>query len=253
MPMLQLSGLRAGYGGIEALRGIDIHVDDGEIVTLIGNNGAGKSTTVRAISGIIRPRAGEITFEGRPLTRMRPHEIVSLGISHVPEGRGIFSRLSVAENLALGAYQRGGIRWPWRRANDDLSGRPAASISDDLARVFTLFPRLKERERQAAGTLSGGEQQMLAVGRAMMARPRLLLLDEPSMGLSPILVQTIFATIAEIRKQGVTILLVEQNASMALKVADRGYVLESGEVMLSGPGAELARDEAVRRAYLGEE
>ncbi len=233
--MLAVSGLIAGYGGITAIKGIDIDVHEGEIVTLIGSNGAGKSTTLRAISALIRPRAGTITFQGKPIDRMKPHEVVSLGISQVPEGRGIFSRLSVRENLSLGAYQR-----------------KDSGIAADMERAFTLFPRLRERSGQAAGTLSGGEQQMLAIGRALMARPKLLLLDEPSMGLSPILVETIFSTIREIQQQGATILLVEQNAAMALEVADRAYVLESGVISLQGSGADLAKDDSVRRAYLGE-
>jgi branched-chain amino acid transport system ATP-binding protein len=235
MALLDLSGLVAGYGGITAIKGISLEVNPGEVVTLIGSNGAGKSTTLRAISGLIRPRAGRITFSAKAISGMKPHDIVSLGISHVPEGRGIFSRLTVAENLSLGAFQRhdGGIQ-------------------ADLERTFRLFPRLKEREKQLGGTLSGGEQQMLAIGRALMARPKLLLLDEPSMGLSPVLVETIFATIAEIRREGATILLVEQNAAMALEVADRAYVIESGVITLQGTGAALARDDSVRRAYLGE-
>ena len=235
MPLLEVSGLAAGYGAIAAIKGISLVVEDGEIVTLIGSNGAGKSTTLRAVSGIIRPRAGQVTFRGKSIDRLPPHKIVQLGMSHVPEGRGIFHRMTVHENLLLGAYQR----------NDDLSG--------DLDRVYGLFPRLKERLGQPGGTLSGGEQQMLAIGRALMARPTLLLLDEPSMGLSPLLVETIFATIAQIRQQGSTVLLVEQNAMMALEIADRAYVLESGVITLQGTGAELANNDAVRRSYLGEE
>ncbi|MCC6266353.1 MAG: ABC transporter ATP-binding protein [Dehalococcoidia bacterium] len=235
MPLLEVSGLAAGYGAIAAIKGISLVVEDGEIVTLIGSNGAGKSTTLRAVSGIIRPRAGQVTFRGKSIDRLPPHKIVQLGMSHVPEGRGIFHRMTVHENLLLGAYQR----------NDDLSG--------DLDRVYGLFPRLKERLGQPGGTLSGGEQQMLAIGRALMARPTLLLLDEPSMGLSPLLVETIFATIAQIRQQGSTVLLVDQNALMALEIADRAYVLESGVITLQGTGAELANNDAVRRSYLGEE
>ena len=235
MPLLEVSGLAAGYGAIAAIKGISLVVEDGEIVTLIGSNGAGKSTTLRAVSGIIRPRAGQVTFRGKSIDRLPPHKIVQLGMSHVPEGRGIFHRMTVHENLLLGAYQR----------NDDLAG--------DLDRVYGLFPRLKERLGQPGGTLSGGEQQMLAIGRALMARPTLLLLDEPSMGLSPLLVETIFATIAQIRQQGSTVLLVEQNALMALEIADRAYVLESGVITLQGTGAELANNDAVRRSYLGEE
>lgn len=235
MPLLSLSGLVAGYGGITAVKGIDLAVETGEIVTLIGSNGAGKSTTLRAISGLVRPRSGTISFSGRPITNMQPHRIVSLGISQVPEGRGIFHRLTVRENLEMGAFQR-----------------RDGEIGADMERVFALFPRLKERAGQTGGTLSGGEQQMLAMGRAMMARPKLLLLDEPSMGLSPILVETIFETVTNIRKQGTTILLVEQNAAMALEIADRAYVIESGVISLRGTGAELAKDDSVRKAYLGE-
>lgn len=236
MALLEVSGLVAGYGAITAVKGIDLKVEEGEIVTLIGSNGAGKSTTLRALSGIIRPRAGTATFRGAHLERMAAHRIVQLGMSHVPEGRGIFHRLSVYENLLMGAYQR---------RDGELDG--------DLQRVYDLFPRLRERLRQPGGTLSGGEQQMLAIGRALMARPKLLLLDEPSMGLSPLLVETIFATITSIRDQGATVLLVEQNALMALEIADRAYVLESGQITLQGTGEELGRDDSVRRAYLGEE
>ncbi len=236
MALLEVTGLVAGYGAITAVKGIDLAVEEGEIVTLIGSNGAGKSTTLRALSGIIRPRAGTVTFGGTHLERMAPHRIVQMGMSHVPEGRGIFHTLSVYENLLMGAYHR----------ND-------RGLDSDLQRVYDLFPRLRERIGQPGGTLSGGEQQMLAIGRALMARPKLLLLDEPSMGLSPLLVETIFATISSIREQGATVLLVEQNALMALEVADRAYVLESGRVTLRGTGEELGRDDSVRRAYLGEE
>ncbi len=236
MALLEVSGLVAGYGAISAVKGISLEVAEGEIVTLIGSNGAGKSTTLRAISGIVKPRTGEVRFQGKRVERMAPHQIVRLGISHVPEGRGIFHRLSVRENLLMGAYQRSD-----------------AGIEADLNHVYSLFPRLKERLGQPGGTLSGGEQQMLAIGRALMARPKLLLLDEPSMGLSPLLVETIFSTITSIREQGSTILLVEQNALMALEIADRAYVLESGSITLKGSGEELGRDDSVRRAYLGEE
>lgn len=235
MPLLEISGLVAGYGAITAVKGIDLTVNEGEIVTLIGSNGAGKSTTLRAISGIIRARSGQVTFKNSRIERLEPHKIVSLGLSHVPEGRGIFHRMSVLDNLLLGAYQR----------RDNLDA--------DVERAYTLFPRLKERLSQPGGTLSGGEQQMLAMGRALMARPKLLLLDEPSMGLSPLLVETIFKTIGEIRDQGATVLLVEQNAAMALEIADRAYVIESGTISLQGTGAELAVNDRVRRAYLGEE
>jgi branched-chain amino acid transport system ATP-binding protein len=234
-PLLALSGVFAGYGGILALRGISIEVFPGEIVTLIGSNGAGKSTTLRAISGLVRVREGRISFEGRRLEHLPAHTIVNMGVSHVPEGRGIFARLTVRENLELGAYARG------------------ESSQEDLERVFSIFPRLKERVRQPGGTLSGGEQQMLAIGRALMATPRLLLLDEPSMGLSPILTERIFETIRDINiRLGTTILLVEQNAFQALAVASRGYVLESGQIALSAPSAELSENAEVRRAYLGE-
>ena len=235
MPLLSVQGLVAGYGGITAVKGVDLEVNDGEIVTLIGSNGAGKSTTLRAISGLIRARSGAISFKSTNINQLPAHTIVSMGMSHVPEGRGIFARLTVLENLAMGAFQR-----------------KDKEISSDLLHVYGLFPRLKERLHQTGGTLSGGEQQMLAIGRALMARPKLLLLDEPSMGLSPLLVETIFATIRSIRDQGATILLVEQNALMALEVADRAYVLESGVVTLKGTGPELAKDDSVRRAYLGE-
>jgi branched-chain amino acid transport system ATP-binding protein len=234
-PLLALRDVVAGYGGIAALRGISIEVHPGEVVTLIGSNGAGKSTTLRAISGLVRVRQGNITFEGRRMEHMPAHQIVDLGVSHVPEGRGIFHRLSVRENLELGAYARGG------------------SNHEDLDRVFAIFPRLRERIKQPGGTLSGGEQQMLAIGRALMASPRLLLLDEPSMGLSPILTERIFETIRDINTRlGTTILLVEQNAFQALAVASRGYVLESGQIALAAPSAELSENPDVRRAYLGE-
>ncbi len=226
----------SGYGQIMAIKGVTLHVDTGEIVALIGSNGAGKSTTLRTISGLLRPRTGEIWFEGQRIDRRPPHEIVGLGISQSPEGRAIFGRLSVLENLKLGAYHR--------------SSR--TDIAQDMERVLTLFPRLRERLKQDGGTLSGGEQQMLAIARSLMARPRILLLDEPSMGLSPVLVETIFRTILEINREGTTILLVEQNAAMALQIASRGYVLESGVVALEAPAKELRRSDMVRKTYLGE-
>ncbi len=234
-PLLEVEGLVAGYGGIVAVKGIDFEVGAGEIVTLIGSNGAGKSTTLRAISGLIRARSGRIRFRDDAIERRKPHEIVALGISQVPEGRGIFARLTVADNLHMGAYQR-----------------RDREIGADLEEALKTFPRLRERMNQPAGTLSGGEQQMLAIGRALMARPQLLLLDEPSMGLSPIMVETIFATITQIRERGATILLVEQNAALALEIADRAYVIESGLIALQGTGAALSNDDSVRRAYLGE-
>jgi branched-chain amino acid transport system ATP-binding protein len=233
--VLRLDALDVYYGEIHALRGVALEVREREIVALLGNNGAGKSTTLKTVSGLLRPRRGTISFEDGPLTGVAAHDIVSRGIAHVPEGRRIFNRLTVRENLAMGAYLR----------HD-------GGVAGDLDRVFDLFPRLKERIGQVAGTLSGGEQQMLAIGRALMANPRLLLLDEPSMGLAPVLVEQIFATIDSINRQGTTILLVEQNAAMALSIAHRGYVLETGVIVLSGSAAELAGNADVRRAYLGE-
>ncbi len=233
--MLALDGLEVYYGEIHALKGVALEVRDGEIVALLGNNGAGKTTTLKTISGLLAPRRGTVSFEGRPLTGVPPHTIVALGIAHVPEGRRIFNRLTVRENLTMGAYLR-----------------TDAGIAGDLERVFALFPRLHERVTQVAGTLSGGEQQMLAIGRALMARPKVLLLDEPSMGLAPVLVEQIFETIAEVNRQGTTILLVEQNAAMALSIAHRGYVLETGAIVLSGTAAALSENAEVRRAYLGE-
>ena len=233
--MLALDALDVYYGEIHALRGIALEVRGGEIVTLLGNNGAGKSTTLKTISGLLAPRRGSVVFEGRALTGVAAHEIVARGIAHVPEGRRIFNRLTVRENLTMGAYLR-----------------TDTEIDADLDRAFELFPRLKERITQVAGTLSGGEQQMLAIARALMARPRLLLLDEPSMGLAPVLVEQIFATIGSINRQGTTILLVEQNAAMALSIAHRGYVLETGTVVLSGTAGQLAENARVRHAYLGE-
>jgi branched-chain amino acid transport system ATP-binding protein len=233
--MLEIEDLHVYYGEIQALKGVALEVRRGEIVTLLGNNGAGKTTTLKSISGLAPPRVGRITLEGEPLTGVPAHDVVRRGIAHVPEGRRIFKRLSVRENLMMGAFPR-----------------RDAGIAADLERSLTLFPVLRQRLTQVAGTLSGGEQQMLAVGRALMASPRLLLLDEPSMGLSPVLVEKIFETIVDINKQGTTILLVEQNAAMALAVAHRGYVLETGAVVLAGTAAELAENPEVRRAYLGE-
>ncbi|MCW5764510.1 MAG: ABC transporter ATP-binding protein [Phycisphaeraceae bacterium] len=235
MPLLEVKNLSVAYGAIKALHGVDLSVEQGQILTLIGCNGAGKTTTLRAISGMVRPSAGQVLLDGKPVTGLKPHEIVRLGMSHCPEGRGIFANLTVDENLALGAFMR----------------RDHAAVNQDRQRVFTLFPRLKERLKQNAGTLSGGEQQMLAIGRALLARPRLLLLDEPSLGLAPQLVQTIFRIITEINQQGVTILLVEQNAHMALNVAHRAVVLETGAVAMSGDAKALASSDEVKKAYLG--
>jgi len=237
MAMLELHDVHSFYGNIEALKGISLTVDKGEIVTLIGANGAGKTTTLRTITGLIKPRQGTVILEGEDLTKFKAHEIVYKGIAMVPEGRGIFARLTVAENLDMGAYSR-----------NDKEG-----IREDLERVYELFPRLKERRNQVAGTLSGGEQQMLAMGRALMARPRLLLLDEPSMGLAPVLVELIFDTIVDINKQGTTILLVEQNALMALSIAHRGYVLRTGEIALDDTAENLRNNEMVQKTYLGME
>jgi branched-chain amino acid transport system ATP-binding protein len=234
MPMLELAEIHTYYGNIEALKGVTLTVEEGECVTLIGSNGAGKSTTLRSVSGLTPAREGHVMFEGKDITRTAPQDIVRLGISQSPEGRKCFPRMTVRENLDMGAYLR--------RDKD---------VNSDLDRVFDLFPRLQERERQKAGTMSGGEQQMLAIGRALMARPRLLLLDEPSMGISPILTERIYDTIAEINRQGTTILLVEQNANFALGVSQRGYVLETGKVVLSNESSVLKEDPEVQKAYLG--
>ena len=241
--LLAVRGLGVAYGGILAVRDVSFDVRRGEIVTLIGGNGAGKSSILRAISGLV-PRAGTVTYEGRDLARLPAHTIVGLGVAQVPEGRGIFGNLTVAENLRLATWQR-------RFGPGRKHGRVGAEIAADLERVFSIFPRLKERLRQPGGTLSGGEQQMLAVGRALMWRPRLLLLDEPSMGLAPLLVREIFQVLGEINATGTTILLVEQNANMALRIAHRAHVLEIGAIVRSGTGQELLGDPAVRDAYLG--
>jgi len=233
--MLEVESLDVYYGAVHALKGVTLRADAGEIVTLIGANGAGKTTLLRSISGLIRPRAGAIRFEGRDITRTPPHEIVGLGLSHAPEGRMVFANLSVEDNLELGAYRR-----------TDRSG-----IREDFDGVYALFPRLKERRRQTAGTLSGGEQQMLAIARALMSRPRLLLLDEPSLGIAPILMREIFKTVREINRRGVTVLLVEQNAHLALAIARRGYVLETGRVQIEDEAARLLQNEDVKKAYLG--
>ena len=234
--MLEVSQLKAGYGAIEALHGISFDVRPGEIVTLIGANGAGKSTTLRAISGLVRARSGDIRFEGRSVVGMAPHEIVGMGLAHVPEGRMVFPNLTVMENLRMGAYLQ----------------RDKAVVAGVLEEVFEMFPRLRERERQLAGTLSGGEQQMLAIGRALMGRPRFLMLDEPSLGIAPLLVKSIFEQVVRInRDRGLAILLVEQNANLALRVSQRGHVLETGRIALSAEASSLLADPAVRKAYLG--
>jgi branched-chain amino acid transport system ATP-binding protein len=232
--LLEVSEIRTHYGSIEALKGVSLTVEEGEVVTLIGSNGAGKSTTLRSISGLTPASSGQITFGGQDITRVPAHDIVAYGIALSPEGRHCFPRMTVRENLDLGAHHRRG-----------------AEVAADLERVFELFPRLQEREKQKAGTMSGGEQQMLAIGRALMARPRLLMLDEPSMGIAPILVQRIYETIGEINRDGVTILLVEQNANYALEASSRGYVLETGRVVLANDSAQLRDDPEVQRAYLG--
>jgi branched-chain amino acid transport system ATP-binding protein len=236
MALLELHDIHTFYGNIEALKGVSLDVNEGEVVTLIGSNGAGKSTTLRSISGLTPPRQGSIRFAGQELSEVPPQDIVQRGISQAPEGRHVFPRMTVRENLELGAYLR----------------RDTDGIEKDMGRVFELFPRLKERERQRGGTMSGGEQQMLAIGRALMANPKLLLLDEPSMGLAPVLVDRIYETIAEINKQGTTILLVEQNANYALDVSSRGYVLEVGNVALADSSSALRENPEVQRAYLGQ-
>jgi branched-chain amino acid transport system ATP-binding protein len=235
--MLTIDDIHVYYGNIAAVKGISLTVYPGEIVTLIGGNGAGKSTTMRTISGLLKPKRGEIHFEGKRVSGLKGHEVAQRGIAQSPEGRRIFPRMTVTENLELGAFLR----------NDQ------AEIATDMERVFDLFPRLKERLTQKSGTLSGGEQQMLAMGRALMARPRLLLLDEPSMGLAPVLVDVVFETIKKVNEQGTTVLLVEQNALAAFNIADHGYVLETGHIILDGPAKELAHNDEVRKAYLGED
>ncbi len=236
-PMLTVDDIHVYYGNIAAVKGISLTVYQGEIVTLIGGNGAGKSTTMRTISGLLKPKRGSIHFEGKQVSGLKGHEVAQRGIAQSPEGRRIFPRMSVTENLELGAFLR----------------RDKATIVTDMERVFDLFPRLKERLTQRAGTLSGGEQQMLAMGRALMAEPRLLLLDEPSMGLAPVLVEVVFETIKKVNEQGTTVLLVEQNALVALNIADHAYVLETGQITLEGPANELAHNDEVRKAYLGED
>ncbi|HKJ37662.1 MAG TPA: ABC transporter ATP-binding protein [Anaerolineales bacterium] len=235
--MLEVNNIHTYYGNIHALKGITLTVEEGEIVTLIGANGAGKTTTLRTISGLLRPRQGDVVFEGEDISNIPAHRMVYKGVAMVPEGRGIFARLTVSENLDMGAFSR-----------DDKE-----TIKSDLERVYTLFPRLKERRTQVSGTLSGGEQQMLAIGRSIMSRPRLLLLDEPSMGLAPVLVETIFDTVKAINEEGTTVLLVEQNANMALGIAHRGYVLQTGSIVLSNTAEILREDPTVQKAYLGME
>jgi branched-chain amino acid transport system ATP-binding protein len=234
MPMLEVDNIHSYYGNIHALKGLSLTVEEGEIVTLIGANGAGKSTTLRTISGLMKPREGRVLLDDEDLKPYKAHEIVYKGVSMVPEGRGVFAKLTVSENLDMGAFHRSD-----------------ANVGEDRARVFTLFSRLEERKDQVAGTLSGGEQQMLATGRALMAHPRLLLMDEPSMGLAPMLVENVFETIMEINREGTTILLVEQNAHMALQVANRGYVIQTGEIVLSDTCENLKNDPMVQKAYLG--
>lgn len=236
MAMLEVKDLQVYYGVIQALKGISFHVNQGEVIALIGANGAGKTTTLQTLTGILSPKSGSIVFEGKDLTRTPAHKIVEMGMAHVPEGRRVFADMSVYENLLLGAYTR----------------KDKAEIAESLAGVYKRFPRLEERKGQRAGTLSGGEQQMLAMGRALMSRPRIILMDEPSMGLSPLLVKEIFAIIQEVNKQGITILLVEQNAKMALAISDRAYVLETGTITLSGDAQELLNDARVKKAYLGQ-
>lgn len=237
MPLLELDQVKVRYGNIEAVKGISMYVEEGQIVALIGGNGAGKTTTLKSISGIQATSSGTITFAGEPINKLASHQVVSRGISHTPEGRRIFPRMNVKENLEMGAFQR--------------SDHP--EIKQDLDRIFGLFPVLKERAKQEGGTLSGGEQQMLAIGRSMMSRPKLLMLDEPSMGLAPLVVEKIFQAIEEINKEGMTILLVEQNAQIALTLASWGYVLESGQIVLSDEAGALLRNDQVRKAYLGED
>ena len=236
MPLLEVENMHSYYGNIHALQGISLTVEEGEVVTLIGSNGAGKTTTLRSIHGILPPREGKVIFDGQEIQGTPAHDMIGKGIAQSPEGRKIFSRMTVLENLEMGAYHR----------ND------SSEIRQDMDRVFDLFPRLKERVKQEAGTMSGGEQQMLAIGRALMSRPKLLLLDEPSMGLAPVLVERIFEIIREINNQGTTILLVEQNANVALEIATRGYVLETGRIVNSAPAEKLREDPKVREAYLGE-
>ena len=236
MSMLEVKDLQVYYGVIQAIKGISFHVEEGEVIALIGSNGAGKTTTLQTVTGMLSPKGGQILFEGKDITRVPGHEIVAMGMAHVPEGRRVFSQLSVLENLRLGAYTR----------------KDKNEVEESLERIYQSFPRLMERKSQLAGTLSGGEQQMLAMGRALMSKPRIVLMDEPSMGLSPILVHEIFRIIEEISASGTTVLLVEQNAKKALSIADRAYVLETGSIVLEGRASELLHDESIKKAYLGE-
>ncbi len=236
MSLLEVKNLQVAYGGIQAVKDINLHIDQGELVTLIGANGAGKTTTLKTLVGLVKPKSGSVTYDGIDCSTMPVYSFIEKGLSLVPEGRGVFSRLTVEENLRMGAYYR----------NDN------AAILSEIDHVYELFPRLKERYKQLAGTLSGGEQQMVAMGRAILSRPKLLLLDEPSMGLAPIIVQKIFEIIKMISQQGVTILLVEQNAKLALEISDRGYVMESGKITMTGPAKELLASDAIQKAYLGE-
>ena len=235
MALLEVKGLEVYYGVIQALKGIDFEVNEGEIVTLIGANGAGKTTTMQSVIGLIPPKAGTVSFEGKDITHLHCHKIVSLGMSQVPEGRRIFQELTVYQNLLMGAYIQ----------------KDKKAIKEDIKKIYARFPRLEERKNQIAGTLSGGEQQMLAMGRALMSRPKLLMLDEPSMGLSPLLVDEVFTIIKDLNKEGTTVLLVEQNAGKSLAISDRDYVLENGKIVLSGTGEELLQSEEVKKAYLG--
>jgi branched-chain amino acid transport system ATP-binding protein len=235
MALLEVENVHAYYGNIHALKGVNLTVEKGEIVTLIGSNGAGKTTTLRTISGLMKPATGKILLEGEDMAKYKAHELATMGMAMVPEGRGVFSKMTVLENLEMGAYQR----------------QDKAAIAQDMERVYTIFPRLKERRTQVSGTMSGGEQQMLAIGRALMSHPRLMLMDEPSMGLAPVLVEAIFDTIKAINEEGTTVLLVEQNAQMALQIAHRGYVIQTGEIALSNTADELQNDPMVQKVYLG--
>ena len=249
MAMLEVKNLEVYYGVIQAIKGISFEVNEGEVIALIGANGAGKTTTLQTITGMLQPKAGEIIFEGKDISKIPGHKIVSMGMAHVPEGRRVFAELSVYENLKLGAYTR---KDKWKTCSNSTGIRDKKEIEETLARVYKSFPRLEERKNQLAGTLSGGEQQMLAIGRALMSKPKIILMDEPSMGLSPILVEEIFHIIREISASGTTVLLVEQNAKKALAIADRAYVLETGNIVLSGDAKEMMNNDSIKKAYLGE-